>query len=146
MAAEGARVGRKQVREQIIAATRPSLASGEYIRSCSPVWATECGGGTPLLLRGRALHYVAITDRRLILFRAPRRRHPLTPDSIVIAKRHPSLTLENARRFSPLLQLRMRGVGDRQIALEFRPRDRKVGLELAGVLGGGPRRLPQFTE
>lgn len=128
-------MGRKQVREQIITAARPSLASGEYIRSCSPVWATECSGRVPLLFRGRALHYVAVTDRRLILFRAPRRRRPLTTDSMLIAKRHPTFTLEKTRSFSPLLQLRVRDAAGRQIALEFRPRDRKVGYELAWLLG-----------
>ena len=35
-------MGRKQDREQIIAATKSSLGSGEHIRSCSAVWATEC--------------------------------------------------------------------------------------------------------
>jgi hypothetical protein len=127
-------VRRKRVRKQIITATRPSLASGEYIRSCSPVWATECGGRVPLLFRGRGLHYVAVTDRRLILFRAPRRRRPLSAQSMLIAKRHPTFTLEKARRFSPLLQLRVRDASGRQIALEFRPRDRKVGRELAALL------------
>jgi hypothetical protein len=127
-------VGRKQVREQIIAATRPSLASGEYIRSCSPVWATECSGRVPLLFRGRAVHYVAVTDRRLILFRPPRRRRPLTPESMLLAKRHGTFTLEKTHRLAPLLQLRVRDTAGRQIALEFRPRDRKVGLEIASLL------------
>lgn len=128
-------MGRKHLREQIIAATRGSLGSGEYIRSCSAVWATECSGNVPLLLRGRGLHYVVITDRRLILFRAPRRRHALTPENMLLAKRHPSFVLENARRFTPMFQLRMRDASGRRIALEFRPRDRKVGHELAWLLG-----------
>jgi hypothetical protein len=128
-------VGRKRVREQIISATRPSLASGEYIRSCSPVWATECSGRLPLLFRGRAVHYVAVTDRRLILFRRPRRRRPLTPESMLIAKRHGTFTLEKTQRFAPLLQVRVRDAAGRRIALEFRPRDRKVGRELAALLG-----------
>ena len=127
-------MGRKQVREQIITATRPSLASGEYIRSCSPVWATECSGRLPLLFRGRAVHYVAVTDRRLILFRPPRRRRPLTPESMLLAKRHGTFTLEKTHRLAPLLQVRVRDAAGRRIALEFRPRDRKVGLELAALL------------
>jgi hypothetical protein len=137
-------VRRKQLREQIIAVTRPSLAGGEFIRSCSAVWATECSSRMPLLFRGRALHYVAITDRRLILFRAPRRRRPLTASNMLIAKRHPTFRLEKTRRFLPLLQLRIRVSGGRRIALEFRPRDRKVGRELATTLGR-PRELPQYT-
>jgi hypothetical protein len=128
-------VRRKRVREQIIAATQPTLGSGELIRSCSAVWATECGGRVPLLLRGRSLHYVAVTDRRLIVFGRPRRRRPLRPENMLIAKRHPSFALEKTRRFSPLFQLRLRDAGGRQIALEFRPRDRRVGQELVWLLG-----------
>jgi hypothetical protein len=137
-------VRRKQQREQIIAATRPSLGGGEFIQSCSAVWATECSGRTPLLFRGRALHYVAITNRRLILFRAPRRRRPLTASNLLIAKRHPTFRLEKTRRFSPLLQLRIRDAAGRQIALEFRARDRKVGRELVTMLGTR-RELPRYT-
>ncbi len=133
-------VGRKKVREKIVAATRPTLAGGESIVSCGTVWATECGGRAPLLFRGRSLHYVAVTDQRLIVFGAPRRRRPLTTDSMIIAKRHPSFTLEKERRFSPMLQLRVRGPGDRVLAFEFRPRDRKVGRDLATVLGSGEQR------
>jgi hypothetical protein len=139
-------VGRKRVREQIVAATEPSLGGGEHIRSCSEVWATECGGRMPLLFRGRSRHYLALTDHRLILFRAPRRRRPLTSEELLIAKRHSSFTLEKMRRFSPLLQVRIRDAGDREIALEFRPRDRKVGRELATVLGGEPRRPSDVAE
>ena len=135
---------RKRVREKIIATTRLSLGSGEHIRSCSPVWATERGGRVPLLFRGRDLHYVAVTDRRLILYRAPRRRRPLTADNMLLAKRFPTFMLEKTRRFSPLLQLRIRDASGRRIALEFRPRDRMVGRELVSALGAR-RELPQYT-
>jgi hypothetical protein len=131
-------VRRKRVGEQIIAATRPSLTSGEHIRSWSPVWATECGGRLPLVFRGRSLHYVVVTDQRLILYRAPRRRRPLTASNMLIAKRYPTFTLEKTRRFSPLLQVRFRGIGNREIALEFRRRDRKVGYQLASLMGERP--------
>jgi hypothetical protein len=139
-------VGRKQDREQINAATKPSLGSGEHISACSAVWATECGGRLPLLFRARSRHYVALTDQRLILYRAPRRRHPLTADEILIAKRHSSFALEKASRFSPFLQVRIRDSADRVIALEFRPRDRKVGRELVNVLGREPRRPSDVVE
>jgi hypothetical protein len=132
-------VGRKKVREQIIAATKLSLTSGERIRSCSAVWATECGGRVPLLFRRRSRHYVAVTDQRLILFGAPGRRQPLTPQQRLIAKRLASFTLVKTIRRAPLLQLRVRDAGGREIALEFRPRDRKVGNDLASVLARRPR-------
>ena len=139
-------MGRKRVREQIIAATKPSLGSGEHIRSCSAVWAAECGGRLPLLLRPRSRNYIAVTDQRVILFRAPRRRRPLTSEEILIAKRHSSFTLEKVRRYSPLIQVRIRDAADREIALEFRPRDRNVGRELAAVLGGEPRHSSEVAE
>jgi hypothetical protein len=139
-------VGRKRDREQIIAATQPSLGSGEYIRSCSAVWAAECSGRVPLLFRARYRHYLALTDQRLILFQAPHRRRPLTTDEILIAKRHSSFTLEKTRRYLPLLQVRIRDSADREIALEFRPGDRRVGRELATVLGGEPRRRSDVAE
>jgi hypothetical protein len=58
---------------------------------------------------------------------------------MLIAKRHSAFTLEKASRFSPHLQVRIRDSADREIALEFRPRDRKFGRELVDVLGGAPR-------
>jgi hypothetical protein len=139
-------VGRKRDREQIIAATQPSLGSGEYIRSCSRVWAAETGGRVPLLFRARSRHYLALTDQRLILFQAPHRRRPLTADEMLIAKRHSSFTLEKTRRYLPLLQVRIRDSADREIALEFRPRDRRVGHEIATVLGGDPRPRSDVAE
>jgi hypothetical protein len=139
-------VGRKQDRDQIVAATKPTLGSGEHIRSCSAVWAAECGGRVPLIFRARSRHFVALTDQRLILYRAPRRRRPLTTDEMLIAKRHSAFTLEKASRFSPLLQVRIRDSADREIALEFRPRDRKVGRELVNALGGEPRRPSDVAE
>jgi hypothetical protein len=133
-------VGRKRVRDQITAATKPSLSSNEYITSCCEVWAAECGGRMPLLLKSRSRHFVALTDQRLILFRAPRRRRALSMDDLLIAKRHSSFTLEKLRRYLPLLQVRIRDATGREIALEFRPLDRNVGLELAAALGGRSRR------
>ena len=86
-------MGRKRVCEQIIATLKSSLASGEHVLSCGSVWATEYGGRLPLRFGDRSLLYVAVTDQRLIFVRAPRRRRPITADSIVIAKRHAALTL-----------------------------------------------------
>lgn len=129
-------MGRKRVREQIVAATTPSLGTNEGIVGCSEVWATECGGRVPLLFKSRSRHYVALTDQRLILFRAPPRRRRLSVDDLLIAKRHSAFTLEKLRRYLPLLQVRIRDAADREIALEFRPLDRDVGHKVASALGG----------
>ena len=106
----------------------------------------SAGGRVPLPFRARSRHYLALTDQRLILFQAPHRRRPLTTDEMLIAKRHSSFTLEKTRRYLPLLQVRIRDSADREIALEFRPRDRRVGRELATVLGGEPRRRSDVAE
>jgi hypothetical protein len=127
-------MGRERVCEQIIAILKSSLASGEHVLSCGSVWATEYGGRFPLRLGDSSLLYVAVTDQRLIFVRAPRRRCPITADSIVIAKRHAALTLEKRRRFLLTLRLRIR-IGDRKFVLAFPPRDRKVGQEVATALG-----------
>ena len=139
-------MGRKRVREQIIAATTPTLGSNEYISACSEVWATECGGRVPLVLKSRSRHYVALTDQRFILFRAPPRRRPLTLDDLLVAKRHSAFTLEKLRSYLPLLQVRIRDATDREMALEFRPLDRKVGRELAAALHGERRRLSDAAD
>ena len=133
-------VSRKRVREQIIAATTPTLGSNEFIGACSEVWATECGGRVPLLLKSRSRHYLALTDQRVILFRAPPRRRSLSEDDVLIAKRYSAFTLEKLRSYLPLLQVRIRDATGREIALEFRPLDRNVGQELAAALGGRGRR------
>ncbi len=139
-------MGRKRVREQIIAATTPTLGSNEYISACSEVWATECGGRVPLVLKSRSRHYVALTDQRFILFRAPPRRRPLSLDDLLVAKRHSAFTLEKLRSYLPLLQVRIRDATDREMALEFRPLDRKVGRELAAALHGERRRLSDAAD
>jgi len=128
-------VGRQKVREQIKAATQPSLLRGEFIRACSRARAREYGQRAPLPFRRQSLQYLAVTNRRLLVFRAPRRRRPLTPDSMLIAKRHGMLALGRMRRSFPrTLKLRIFGIGERGIVLKFRPGDRIVGRELAMIL------------
>jgi hypothetical protein len=127
-------VGRRRVREQIIATLKSSLTHGEYVLSCGSVWATEHGGRVPVRFGDRSLLYVAVTAQRLIFVRAPRPGRPITADSIVIAKRHAALTLEKTRRFLLTLHLHIR-IGERKFVLEFSPPDRKVGHDVATALG-----------
>jgi hypothetical protein len=126
---------RKQVCEQIIGATKSSLCHGEFVQCCGQVLATDGHGRVPLLFRSRSLHHVAVTNQRLILFRTPEGRRPLTADHIVLAKRHHALALEKTRHITPTLQLRIRASGDQKFVLEFPPRERKVGLQLEAALG-----------
>jgi hypothetical protein len=53
---------------------------------------------------------------------------------MLLAKRHGTFTLDKTHGFAPLLQLRVRDTAGRLIALEFRPRDRRVGREIASLL------------
>ena len=129
-------MNRAAVRNQIEALGPPVLAKDEELRASAPVWAVEQQGRVPLLFRARQLYVVALTDQRLVLLRAPTRRHPLAADSVVMAKRYPSFTVTRMRRIGPMLQLRLRTADDRVLVLEFRSRDRRTGRELAGRIQG----------
>ncbi len=116
------------------------LASGERVERSGPVWAVELRGRVPMLFRARDLHQIILTDQRLLLFRRPRRRTPLTPDDVVLAKRFPAYRLERVRGVRPMLQLRLRTPSERSLLLEFRPRQRGLGRDLAARLGYRRRR------
>jgi hypothetical protein len=128
-------VDRNAVRGQVEGLTASMLAGGERVRGVSPVWAVEMRGRVPLLFRERDLYIIALTDQRLILFSAPRRGRPLTVSNLVLAKRYPSFELDRVTGGRLMLQIRLRTTDDRVLVLEFRPRDREVGRELAAALG-----------
>jgi hypothetical protein len=129
-------MNRATVHRQIEALGPPVLARDEQLRASAPVWAVEQRGRVPLLFRARQLYFVALTDQRLVLLRAPTRRQPLSTDSVVMAKRYPSFTVTRRRRIGPILQLRLRTSDDRVLVLEFRSRDHKTGRELEGRILG----------
>ncbi|MGH8982633.1 MAG: hypothetical protein ACRDY6_02005 [Acidimicrobiia bacterium] len=128
-------MNRKALRRQADAVVSPMLTRGELFRRAGPVWAVEQRGRAPLFLRARDLHVLVLTDQRLILFGRPRRRRPLGVNDLVIAKRYSTFTPVRARRFRPMLQLRLRTSADRVLVLEFRPRDRGLAHELVRELG-----------
>ena len=125
---------RRHVREEIVDVIGRALGAGESLRECGPVWATELGGRTPLLLRGRILHFLALTDQRLVLFRAPRWRRRLDGDDLVLAKRLSSFELERVRTRLPMLQVVVSAPGSRRLVFEFRPRQRALGRALVRAL------------
>jgi len=128
-------VNRKTSRQQVEAVVTPMLTRGEQLRRSAPVWAVERRGKAPLLFREREQHLVALTDQRLILLTRPRRRRPLGVGNLVIAKRYSTFSLDRARRLRPMLQVRLRTADGRVLVLEFRPRDRRAGRDLATALG-----------
>lgn len=113
----------------------PMLARGELFRRAGPVWAVEERGRAPLFFRARDPHVLVLTDQRLVLFGRPRRRRPLSVNDLVLAKRYSTFTPVRARRFRPMLQLRLRTSADRVLVLEFRPRDRALARKLVRELG-----------
>lgn len=123
------------MREHADAAVTPMLTRGELLRRSGPVWATEHQGRAPLLFQARDPHVLVLTDQRLVLLTGPRRRRPLTAANVLIAKRYSAFSLVRMQRFRPMLQLRIRTPADRILVLEFRPRDRSLGRELAHALG-----------
>lgn len=113
----------------------PMLARDEGFRRAGPVWAVEQRGRAPLFFQARDPHVLVLTDQRLVLFSRPRRRRPLSMNDLVIAKRYSTFTPVRARRFRPMLQLRLRTSADRVLVLEFRPRDRALARKLVRELG-----------
>ena len=64
----------RKARRQVTDLVTPRLEEGEEILGAASPWAARLGR-TPLLLTGRHLHLLALTDRRLIVFERRHRRH-----------------------------------------------------------------------
>jgi hypothetical protein len=139
-------MSRKSMNQKVETALQPLLTKGEQVRRSSPAWAVEHRGRAPLLFRARGLHHVVLTDDRLVLLTRPRRRRPLGINNLVIAKKYEAFSLERARRVRPMLQLWVRTADGRRLVLEFRPRDRRVGRDLAARLtSNGEVATPPIT-
>jgi hypothetical protein len=131
------------VRESIGGALVPLLEPDEQLLTSAAVWMADHRPRVPLLLTSRALYFVAMTDRRLLVFDTPRRGRPLLEADLLLAKRLDSLTLRQVSTRPPLLQVRV-GVGKtREVVFEFRPRDRTVGRALIGALPDPIRSDPE---
>jgi hypothetical protein len=131
------------VRESIGGALVPLLEPDEQLLTSAAVWMADHRPRVPLLLTSRALYFVAMTDRRLLVFDTPRRGRPLLEADLLLAKRLDSLTLRQVSTRPPLLQVRV-GVGKtREVVFEFRPRDRAVGRALIGALPDPIRSDPE---
>ncbi len=128
------------------------LGAGERLERSGPAWAVELRGRGPILFRARDLHELVLTDQRVLLFRRPRRLRSLATDDVVLAKRFPSFQVSVIHGLRPMLQLRLRTAGERGLLLEFRPRQRGLGRDLAERLGRrrrgrrAPLALPPGTD
>lgn len=126
------------MRKSIDVALVPLLEAGEELRAGASVWMADRRRRVPLLVTSRALYFVAVTDRRLLVFDTPRRGRPLLEADLLLTRRLGALTLRRVANRWPLRQVRV-GIGkDREVVFEFRPRDRAAGQTLVDAISNGP--------
>jgi hypothetical protein len=127
--------------EAIEAAAQGVLVAGERITSRGICWAVQVPRRRPLLFLARRQYLLALTDRRVLVFR--RRRTPSASD-LVLARRYEAFRLERVSRWRPLMQIRLGLANGTRIVLEFRPRQRELGGELVARLT--PRSADSFAD
>lgn len=124
-------MNRKARRRQITDLATPLLVEGEEVLGAAAVWAARLGQ-TPLLLTGRHLHRLALTDRRLIVFQ---RRHWRGDDTApVLSEPIDQLTLTRTRARFTLYQVLVATSDGRRYVLEFRRADHATGRALSRML------------
>jgi hypothetical protein len=116
---------------QIQAAAETILVPGERVTGAAPCWATQRRGRVPLLFLARQQYVMALTDRRVLIFR--RSRKPSAKD-LVLGKRYESFDLEGVRRRRFLMQVTVRAANGNRQVFEFRPGQRDLGGELIARL------------
>lgn len=130
------------MRQSIDVALVPLLEGGEEVRSGAAVWMADRRRRIPLLLTSRALYFVAVTDRRLLVFDTPRRGRPLLEADLLLTRRLEALTLRRVARRWPLLQVRVDMGKGREVVFEFRPRDRGAARAFVDGIGTEPGSTP----
>jgi hypothetical protein len=128
---------------RIQAAAEAILVPGEHVTGSAPCWATERRGRVPLLFLSRQQYVMALTDRRVLIFR--RTRKP-SPQDLVMGKRYESFTLEGVRRRRFLMQVEVRAANGNRQVFEFRPGQRDLGGELIARLTPSHATTPDATE
>jgi hypothetical protein len=117
-------------------AAQSTLGPDERLTNTGIGWAASRREKVPLLFQGRRQYWVALTDRRLLVFE--RRRGGPTNDDLVLGKRYDFFTLEAVKKVRPLLQVRIKGANGARQVLEFRPGQRGLGNELVRRMGSKP--------
>jgi hypothetical protein len=121
----------RKARRRVTELVTPRLEDGEEILGAASAWAARLGR-TPLLLTGRHLHLVALTDRRLIVFERRHGRH--REAAPVLDQPIDRLELSSARSRLTLYQvIVVAGDGPRYV-FEFRRRDHGTGRALTRML------------
>jgi hypothetical protein len=127
---------RTTTREHLRRATEPLLRPGEEFRTGCAVWMADRRPRVPLVFTGRALYLVALTSERILVFDTPRRGRPLLEADLLLQRRHQDLDLLGTRGWTPMLQVRVAPAPGREVVLEFRPLDRRVGRTLIAAVRG----------
>src|SRR5438874_3802724 len=123
----------ERTRQRIARLVAPRLGATEEIVATGPAWVAPLRRRVPVLLVGRTLHLVALTDRRLLIFR--RRRPRKGGGELALAKSLALLRVVRMRRWLPMMALRIE-IGDgRVLLLELRPHDRALGRSIAEAIG-----------
>ena len=128
---------------RIQAAAEAILVPGERVTGSAPCWATQRRGRVPLLFLSRQQYVMALTDRRVLIFR--RSRKP-SPQDLVMGKRYESFALEGVRRRRFLMQVMVRAANGNRQVFEFRPGQRDLGGELIARLTPSRATTPDATE
>jgi hypothetical protein len=125
---------RSTAREHLRRATEPLLQPDEEFSTGCAVWMADLRPRVPLVFTGRAVYLVAVTSRRMLVFDTPRRGRPLLDGDLLLQRRHVDLQLLGVRGWTPMLQVRIAPAPGREVVLEFRPLDRRVGRVLVAAL------------
>ena len=129
-------MNRSARRRQITDLATPLLDEGEEVLGAAAVWVARLER-TPLLLTGRHLHLLALTDRRLMVFDRRRRRgDQATP---VLTEPIDQLTSERAGARFALYQVLVATSDGRRYVLEFRRADRATAHALSRMLHASRR-------
>jgi hypothetical protein len=124
-------MSRKARRRQITDLVTSRLAEGEAMLGAAATWAAPLGR-TPLLLTGRHLDLLALTDRRVILFERRHRRH--REPFAILDEPIDQLELTRTRTRFTLYQVIVASGDGRRYVLEFRRRDHATGRALSRML------------
>jgi hypothetical protein len=115
-------------------AARRRLDVGEPLLAGGFTWVAFPRPQVSLMVLARRPHYVGLTDRRLMIWARHRERRAVEDTDLVLDAPLRDITLEGVRTVSPMLQLRISTDTGRQLVLEFRPRDRRLGHRIAQEL------------
>lgn len=125
--------------QRMLAAIRRVLDADERIEGRGRCWAAVRRPRVPLLFLGRHRFDAFVTDRRLILI--ARRRGPLEPADVRLAKHFDAMVLEAEHRRPTLLQHRLRTDAGLSVVVEWPLRSRSLGRVVSDEVPRAPDRV-----